>query len=43
LLDLCGDVKTAIVAHHARVSPEMARERLARHANSVRRALEETK
>jgi N-acetylmuramic acid 6-phosphate etherase len=42
LLDRCGDVKTAIVAHHARVSPEMARERLARSANSVRRALTET-
>jgi N-acetylmuramic acid 6-phosphate etherase len=42
LLDECGDVKTAIVAHHARLSPERARERLAQHRGSVRRALEQT-
>lgn len=42
LLDECGDVKTAIVAHHARLSPERARERLALHRGSVRRALEES-
>lgn len=39
LLDACGDVKTAIVAHHAQVSPQAARERLARANGSVRRAL----
>lgn len=42
LLDACGDVKTAIVAHHARVSPAHARERLAHAQGSVRRALEQT-
>lgn len=42
LLDACGDVKTAIVAHHARVAPAHARERLARAQGSVRRALEQT-
>ena len=41
LLDECGDVKTAIVAHHAQVSPQAARERLERGQGSVRRALEE--
>lgn len=39
LLQECGDVKTAIVAHHARVSPGAARERLLRAHGSVRRAL----
>jgi N-acetylmuramic acid 6-phosphate etherase len=39
LLDECGDVKTAIVAHHARVSPPQARERLKQASGSVRRAL----
>ncbi len=42
LFDACGDVKTALVAHHARVSPAAARERLARAQGSVRRALEQT-
>lgn len=42
LLDACGDVKTAIVAHHARVSPAQARARLTRAQGSVRRALEQT-
>jgi N-acetylmuramic acid 6-phosphate etherase len=42
LLDRCGDVKTAIVVHHARVSPMEARERLAQYQGSVRRALEQT-
>ncbi|MBI4671013.1 MAG: N-acetylmuramic acid 6-phosphate etherase [Chloroflexi bacterium] len=41
LLDECGDVKTALVAHHAHVSPETARERLTHAQGSVRRALEE--
>ncbi len=40
LLDQCGDVKTAIVAHHARLSPRDARERLQRAGGSIRRALE---
>lgn len=43
LLEHCGDVKTAIVAHHASVSPADARARLARNGTSVRRALDETK
>lgn len=42
LLDRCGDVKTAIVAHHAGISPDIARERLVRAHGSVRRALSET-
>lgn len=42
LLDECGDVKTAIVAYHARVSPPRARERVARAQGSVRRALQAT-
>ncbi len=40
LLERCGDVKTAIVAHHARIAPEAARERLRAASGSVRRALE---
>lgn len=39
LLDQSGDVKTAIVVHHAQVTPEAARERLARAGGSVRGAL----
>ncbi len=42
LLDECGDLKTALVAHLARTSPQHARERLARANGSVRRALDET-
>lgn len=41
LLGECGDVKTAIVAQHANLSPAAARERLLRHQGSVRRALEQ--
>jgi N-acetylmuramic acid 6-phosphate etherase len=41
LLDTCGDVKTAIVTHQARVSPHDARRRLQRANGSVRRALQD--
>lgn len=41
LLEQSGDVKTAIVMHHARVTPEVARERLANAGGSVRGALDE--
>jgi len=39
LLDRAGDVKTAIVMHHAGIAREAARERLAAAGGSVRRAL----
>lgn len=39
LLDACGDVKTAIVAHALGVAPEGARERLREARGLVRRAL----
>jgi N-acetylmuramic acid 6-phosphate etherase len=38
LLDRAGDVKTALVMHHAGLSPEQARARLAAAHGSVRRA-----
>lgn len=41
LLDQCGDAKTAIVAHQARVSADEARDRLERARGSVRRALDD--
>jgi N-acetylmuramic acid 6-phosphate etherase len=41
LLDESGDVKTALVMHHAQLSPQAARDRLARAQGSERRALED--